>query len=105
MRSANTKSSEMKSNPSVKENVCCTVCLHSVDVCECQAKSKPKSRKVVSKTNFKIHTVSKGKFMLEREEGSLLQEKVVKPCTCSENSSKLSFSNLVKNFESKNKKE
>ena len=28
-------------------------------------------------------------------------EKEVKPCTCSDNLSKLSFSNLVKNFESK----
>ena len=43
----------------------------NVEIYECQAKSKPKSRKVVSKTNFKIHTVSNGKFMLEREEGSL----------------------------------
>ena len=68
---ANTKSRvcEKKSNPSMEICVCCQVCLENVAGCVCQAKSNTKSKKVISKTKLRIHTVSEGKFSLEREGG------------------------------------
>ena len=98
---ANPKSSKVKTKPSMEKSVCCTVSLQKDDECECQAKSNPKSRIVVSKPKFKIHTTSRVKFVLEREEGSLLQEKKEKVNTNSDSSSKLTFSSLIQSFESK----
>ena len=76
---ANPKSRKVESKPSMVNNVWCTVCLqndteYECNDTECECNAKPKSRKVKSKPLFRIHTTSKGKSKLDREEGSLLQE-------------------------------
>ena len=55
-------------------NEWCPVCVLNSVECECNA--KPKTRKETSKSKFKIHTLTGGKFQLEREEGFLLQENI-----------------------------
>ena len=69
---ANPKSRKVESKPGMVNNVWCAVYLQNDKECECNAKSK--SRKVKSKLSFRVHTTSRVKFELEREEGSLLQE-------------------------------
>ena len=67
----------------MEQCVCCQESMKNVAGCVCQAESNRKSRKVISKTNL------------------LIQKKETTKRTYTDSSSKLSFTDLVNNFESK----